>query len=63
MRGLIRKVILWALEDSKELRALIAGALPPEKTEEEFRAMVVRALTATQYKHDPAPLDDAAKGE
>jgi hypothetical protein len=61
MRGLIRKLILWALEDGKELRAIIAGAIPPAPTDNEFRAMVVRALNAKQYKHDPAPLDDAAR--
>jgi hypothetical protein len=61
MRGLLRKIILWALDDSKELRAIIAGTITPAPTDEEFRAKVIRALNAQQYQHDPAPLDDAAR--
>jgi len=47
MRGLIRKLILWAL-----------GA---EKNDKQLRALIVRALAAEQYKHDPRPLDDEAR--
>jgi hypothetical protein len=61
MRAFLKALILWALDDSKELRAIIAGAIPPAPTDEEFRAKVIRALNAQQYKHDPAPLDDAAR--
>lgn len=51
MRGILRKIILWALD----------GQSPRQETEQEFRARVVRALAAGEYKHDPAPLDDEAR--
>ena len=47
MRGLLRNIILWAL-----------GA---EKNDKELRALIVRALAAEQYKHDPSALDNAAR--
>jgi hypothetical protein len=61
MRGLLRKIILWALDDSKEFRALIAGMIPPASpvlSDDEFRAKVLQSLNAVQYQHDPAPLDN-----
>jgi hypothetical protein len=51
MRKLLRKLIVWALDE----------APPRQETEQEFRARVVRALAAGEYKHDPAPLDDEAR--